>query len=88
MSATLQQLTERLLDMAKSAGAESADAMAVRGTSVSIDVRYGALENAERSEATDLGLRVMIGQKQANISTSDIREETLRTMAERAVAMA
>jgi PmbA protein len=88
MSATLQQLTEQLLDMAKSAGAESADAMAVRGTSVSIDVRNGALENAERSEATDLGLRVMIGQKQANISTSDIREETLRTMAERAVAMA
>ncbi|MGR3837629.1 MAG: TldD/PmbA family protein [Cognatishimia sp.] len=88
MSATLQQLTEQLLDMAESAGAESTDAMAVHGTSVSIDVRNGALENAERSEATDLGLRVMIGQKQANISTSDIREETLRTMAERAVAMA
>ena len=90
MSETLQQLSEKLLDMAKAAGADAdaADAMAVRGTSLSIDVRGGALENAERSEATDLGLRVMLGQKQANISTSDVREETLRTMAERAVAMA
>jgi PmbA protein len=88
MSDTLKQLTEKLLDMAKAAGADAADAMAVHGTSVSIDVRGGALENAERSEATDLGLRVMLGQKQANISTSDIREDTLRTMAERAVAMA
>ena len=88
MSETLQQLSETLLDLAKAAGADAADAMAVRGTSLSIDVRGGALENAERSEATDLGLRVMIGQKQANISTSDVREDTLRTMAERAVAMA
>ena len=88
MTKTLQELTEQLLDLAKSAGADAADAMAVRGTSVSIDVRGGALENAERSEATDLGLRVLLGQKQANISTSDIREDTLRVMAERAVAMA
>ena len=88
MTETLQQLSEKLLDLAKAAGADAADAIALRGTSVSIDVRGGALENAERSEATDLGLRVILGQKQANISTSDVREETLRTMAERAVAMA
>lgn len=84
----LDTLTQRLLEAAKSAGADAADAMAVAGTSVNVDVRAGALEQAERSEALDLGLRVLIGQKQAVVSSSDASEETIAMMAERAVAMA
>jgi len=60
----------------------------LKGTSVSIDVRAGALEHAERSEATDIGLRVFVGQRQANVSASDTSAETIQVMAERAVAMA
>ncbi|GAA6209289.1 TldD/PmbA family protein [Cognatishimia sp. WU-CL00825] len=88
MSKTLDDLAQRLLKAAQLAGADAADAMAVQGTSVSIDVRAGKLENAERSEGTDIGLRVFVGQRQANVSASDTRDETLTTMAERAVAMA
>lgn len=57
MPQDLSALTDALLSAAKAAGAEAADAMAVKGTSVSIDVRAGALEQAERSEGIDLGLR-------------------------------
>ena len=88
MSADLEKLTQAMLDAAKKAGAETADAMAVQGTSLSIDVRGGRLEQAERSEGIDLGLRVMIGKRQANVSVSDASAATLATMAERAVAMA
>ncbi len=88
MSINLENLTEALLQTARKAGAESADAIALQGTSVSIDVRNGALEQAERSEGVDIGLRVLIGQKQANVSASDISEATISTLAERAVAMA
>ncbi|WP_299044885.1 TldD/PmbA family protein [uncultured Tateyamaria sp.] len=84
----LSTLTERLLKAAKSAGADAADAMAVQGTSVSVDVRAGALEQAERSEAIDIGLRVFVGQKQANVSASDTSDRTVEEMAMRAVAMA
>lgn len=87
-SPSLPDLTDALLAAARSAGADAADAMAVDGTSVSIDVREGALEQAERSEGIDLGLRVLVGQRQACVSASDTRPETLREMAERAVAMA
>jgi PmbA protein len=76
------------LKAAKANGADAADAIAVTGTSVSIDVRAGALEHAERSEGVDIGLRVFVGQKQACVSASDVRDETLQTIAERAVAMA
>lgn len=88
MSDQMQDLAQRLLDAAKAAGAESADAIALQGTSVSIDVRAGKLEQAERSEATDIGLRVFVGKRQANVSASDISQGTIDMMAERAVAMA
>lgn len=88
MSIQLDDLTQQLIEAAQRAGADAADAMALRGTSVSIDVRAGALEHAERSEATDIGLRVMVGQRQANVSASDTKAETIQVMAERAVAMA
>lgn len=84
----LQGLTAALLDRARLAGAETADAIAVTGDSLSIEVRDGALEKAERSEGVDIGLRVLIGQRQACVSASDTRPETIAAMAERAVAMA
>lgn len=88
MSDQMQNLAQRLLTAAQAAGADSADAMAIQGTSVSIEVRTGKLEQAERSESTDIGLRVFVGQRQANVSASDISQSTIETMAERAVAMA
>lgn len=88
MTTPLSDLTQALLDAAKRAGADSADAIAVEGTSISIDVLGGKLEHAERSEGVDIGLRVLIGQKQACVSASDTSPSTIATMAERAIAMA
>ena len=88
MPQNLQELTQALLEAAQKAGAGAADAIAVQGTSLSIDVRGGALEQAERSEGVDIGLRVLLGRRQANVSASDSRPETLTALAERAVAMA
>ena len=84
----LATLTQALLDAAKAAGAEQADAMALSGVSQSIDIRAGALEQAERSEATEIGLRVLMGGRQACVSASDTSPATLARLAERAVAMA
>ena len=84
----LDRLTHALLDAARRAGAESADAMAVDGRSTSIDIRAGALEQAERAEAVEIGLRVLIGGRQACVSASDTSDATIARLAERAVAMA
>ena len=88
MAADLAALSEQLLDAARKAGAEAADAVVVDGTSLSVDVLGGKLEQAERSEGIDIGLRVLIGRRQACVSSSDTRPEVLAEMAERAVAMA
>ena len=84
----LMQLTEALLDQARKAGADAADALAVTGNSQSIDIRRGALEQAERSEGVEVGLRVLMGGRQACVSASDTSPATLARLAERAVAMA
>jgi len=88
MTDRLGDLTEALLKAAKAAGATEADAMAVDGTAISVDVRQGVLEQAERSEGVEIGLRVMVGKRQAAVSASDLSARTIADMAERAVAMA
>jgi PmbA protein len=88
MKFDLQETSQKLLEIAKRAGAESADVMLVDGTSVSIDVRDGELEHAERAEGVDIGLRVIQGDRQASVSASDTSLEVMEQMAERCVAMA
>ncbi|MFU8778358.1 MAG: TldD/PmbA family protein, partial [Roseovarius sp.] len=88
MAKSLDDLTHALIDAALRAGAEAADAMALRGQSVTIDMRGGTLEQAERAEGVDIGLRVLIGGRQANVSASDTGAATIAALAERAVAMA
>ena len=88
MSQPLDALTKSLLQAARNAGADGADAKAERATSISVDVRGGALEQAERSEGVDIGLRVFVGQRSASVSASDTSATTIEEMAARAVAMA
>jgi len=84
----LSDLAEQVLKAAKIAGADAADTFIARGTSVSIEVRDGALEHAERSEGIDLGLRVLMGRRQACVSISNDSPSNIEKMAERAVVMA
>lgn len=88
MTESLEALTAAALSAARAAGAEAADALAVRASSIAIDVRAGRLEKAERAEATEVGLRVLIGRRQACVATSDTRPEAIAALGERAVAMA
>jgi len=84
----LTNLAERLVTAARRAGADQADALAVRSVSLSVDVRDGAVEESQRSEGDDLGLRVIVGHKQAVVSTNDLKGDGFDALAERAVAMA
>lgn len=86
--ADLAGLAQQILDYAKDAGAVAADAMVVQGVSQTVTLRNGTLEQAERSEGTEIGLRVLIDQRQACVSAADLRPEMLREMAARAVTMA
>ena len=84
----LMNLAERLVAAARRAGADQADAVAVRAVSLAVELRDGAVEESQRSESDDIGLRVLVGHKQAAVSTNDVKADGLDALAERAVAMA
>jgi len=84
----LADLAGRLVTAARRAGADEADALAVRSVSLSVDVRDSAVEETQRSEGDDLGLRVIVGHRQAVVSTNDLKGIGFDALAERAVAMA
>ena len=82
---------DRLADLvaaARRAGADAAEAVQIESTSLAVGWRLGALERLERSEGGDLGLRVLIGRRQAFVSSSDRSAAALDELVERAVAMA
>lgn len=83
-----QERASALVDRARRAGADAADA-AYHGTaSESISVRLGQLEDVERSESEHMSLRVFIGTASASIGSSDLSDAALDELAARAVAMA
>ncbi len=89
----LTDLADRLVRAAKRHGADAADAVALRSVSLSVDVRDSAVEESQRSEEDDVGLRVLVGRKQAVVSTNDVKGRDLDgngldALAERAIAMA
>jgi PmbA protein len=84
----LVDLAAKLVAGARAAGADAADAVALRSISLSVEVRDGAVEESQRSEADDLGLRVLVGHRQAVVSTNDMSPDGIGALAERAVAMA
>ena len=77
-----------LLKEARRAGAEEADVVVVQSAALSVSFRLGKLEDVERAEARDLGLRVFVGKRQATVSSNDVSRARFGELANRAVAMA
>ena len=83
-----QQILDSAIRGAKAAGADAADALLVENVSASVSYRLGKLEDVERAESHDLGLRVFVGQKVAFVSSTDFSRDSLAQLPGRAVAMA
>ena len=81
-------LLDQLIQRARKAGADQADALLYQGISISHAQRLGKIEKLERSEGYDLGLRVLIGKRQAIVSSNDQTAPALAALVERAIAMA
>tara|TARA_A100001037_G_scaffold299040_1_gene323846 strand:- start:4981 stop:6336 length:1356 start_codon:yes stop_codon:yes gene_type:complete len=69
-------------------GADGADAVLIRATSLSHAQRLGEIEKLERQESFDLGLRVFRGRKQAIVSSTDFSDDALSGLLDRALDMA
>ena len=83
-----QDVLDRLIRAAKAAGADAVDGLLVESVSANVSYRLGKLEDVERAESADLGLRVFVGQRVAFVSSTDFSRGALDALPGRAVAMA
>lgn len=77
-----------LVERARRAGADAADAIYAANASEGIQVRLGKLEDVERSESEHIALRLFVGRRSASIGSSDLSPQALDELAERAISMA
>lgn len=86
--AEARERCEVLVERARRAGADAGDAVYLGNASESVSVRLGELEEVERSESENIGLRVFVGGASASIGSTDLGDAALDELASRAVAMA
>ncbi|WP_091736830.1 TldD/PmbA family protein [Phenylobacterium immobile] len=83
-----ENLLQDVVAAALRAGADAAEAVGAERGALSVSVRLGDLEEVEREESRDLGLRVFVGRRQASVSGSDVSPHARAKLVERCVAMA
>lgn len=78
----------KVLALAKSHGTTAADAVLFHSVSHSVSFRLGELEDVERAEGTDLGVRLICDKRSASVSTTDLSSANLETLVARCADMA
>lgn len=88
---TSEEARDRAADLvarAVKAGADACDAVYTADAATGVQMRLGALEDVDRAEGEQIGLRAFVGKRSASVSSSDLSVEALVALAGRAVAMA
>ena len=86
--AGLLEVAARLVELARKAGAEEAEAFAERTRDASVKVRDGAVEELSQATSKGVGLRVFSGGRLGFASGTDFSPEGLEALAGLAVALA
>ena len=82
---------ESALDLAREAmrrGASAAEVVMRHRTEFSVSVRLGEVETLKQSSDQGLGLRVLIDGKQASVSGSEMRRDTVMSLLDEAIELA
>lgn len=83
-----QQFVTDIVTKALHAGASDAEAVFADGDEFEVKVRLGQVETLKESGSRALGLRVLMGQRTASTSTSDLSAEGIERLISGAVALA
>ena len=84
----LLDLAESLVSYGRKKGADEVQVHVNEGSEFSVDVREGKIEKLEEAKERDLSLKVIVDQKVATASSSDLTKPTLHHLVENAIARA
>jgi len=88
MAIDIKQTAIEAVKMAMAKGATAAECVISEGDEFSVNVRLGEVETLKESGSRAAGVRVFMGQRAANSSTSDLSAEGVESMVDSAVALA
>mgnify|MGYP001395388759 CR=1 FL=1 len=88
MSKNLENMSEELVQKAKTFGATCAESTVVQNKSLTLETKNTKLEKVETAESLELGLRVFINSQSASVSISNFNSDAIDEMILRAIAMA
>ncbi|MEC8275380.1 MAG: DNA gyrase modulator, partial [Pseudomonadota bacterium] len=80
----LEDRVGALIDRARAAGADAADASVFGSDQISVGRRMGQIETLERADSAGVDLRVFVDGQIAQVSGSDLSDQGLARLAERA----
>ena len=83
-----KNIPHKLLEKAKAAGATDADITYAQSTSTEVSALNGKVDSFESATEEVIGLRFIIGKKQAVVSTSNVSEAALDKLVAQASSMA
>jgi PmbA protein len=83
----LVEKAERMIELARAAGADTADVMASRSTDFEVKVALGQIVTLTQAVSKGLGLRVFVDGRLGFCTTSDFNTDSLHEVARRAVAL-
>ncbi len=86
--AGLRELAAGVVKRAVELGASAAEAVASEGSEFSTVVRLGDVETLKESGSRALGVRVFVGQRAANTTTSDLSAEGVERLVRSAIELA
>ena len=84
----LRELAPSVVKRAMELGATAAEAVVAEGSEFSTVVRLGEVETLKESGSRALGVRVFVGQRAANTSTSDLSAEGVERLVSGAIELA
>ena len=80
MSADLEQIAARVIQMANDAGATGAECNISEGSEFSVSVRLGEVETLTQAGSRGAGVRLLKGNRAGSAYTSDLSDDGLRYM--------
>ena len=83
----LLQTAEKMLQLAKASGAQSADVIVGRSTEFEVKVADEKINTLTQATSKGLGLRVFIDGKAGFCTTSDFSKDSISTLVDRAIAI-
>lgn len=83
-----EELSEKIIKKTIASGATDCDVVLAKGESKSISYRLGKIEDIDKSDGRTFGIRALIGNQQAFISSSDPDDENIDKLVHKVVQMA